>query len=84
LAQPEFSRYQSPFQQADSIEAEAVYMRNKAWRRVMANDGAESQCSAARKVARHGDFAYWNGLLLQSSATMKNAGICLPAFLHIE
>jgi hypothetical protein len=50
----------------------------------MADDGAVSQCSAARKVARHGDFAYWNGLLLQSSPTMKNAGICLPAFLHIE
>jgi hypothetical protein len=46
--------------------AESIYVRNKARRRVIASYGKESQRSAARKVPRHGDFAYWNGLLVSS------------------
>ena len=56
-------KIQSSLQLAESVVAESIYARNKAWRRVIASDGKESQRSAARKVARHGDFAYWNGLL---------------------
>jgi hypothetical protein len=44
--------------------AESIYVQNKAWRRVMASYGKESQRSTARKVPRHGDFVCWNGLLM--------------------
>ena len=54
--------------------AESIYVRNKAWRRVMASDGKESQRSAARKVARHGDFDYCKGLLILNDLAIGQRG----------
>jgi hypothetical protein len=61
--------------------AESIYVRNKAWRRVMASDGKQSQRSAARKVARHGDFAYWNGLQV---CVAKRIGRCSSFILAVS